>query len=158
MIFNSLKKTVGAALVATLGLGTAALAEYPEKPITLVIPLGAGGSHDLNARVITSIIPTYLNQAMIVRLSPGAGGQKGTQEVSNAAADGYTLLFSHNYIDTTGRTQIIIINVYIVMTGRACFYVKPFLRNSNLIAEDMANTCLPIASHISIFHLCGFYI
>ncbi|MDP4065607.1 hypothetical protein IMCC1933_18140 [Rhodobacteraceae bacterium IMCC1933] len=99
MFLKTLKKTVGTALVATLGLGTAAYAEYPEKPITLVIPLGAGGSHDLNARVITSIIPTYLNQAMIVRLSPGAGGQKGTQEVANAAADGYTLLFSHNYID-----------------------------------------------------------
>ncbi|WP_413719330.1 Bug family tripartite tricarboxylate transporter substrate binding protein [Silicimonas sp. MF1-12-2] len=99
MFLKSLKKTVGAALVATLGLGTAAYAEYPEKPITLVIPLGAGGSHDLNARVITSIIPQYLNQAMIVRLSPGAGGQKGTQEVANSAADGYTLLFSHNYID-----------------------------------------------------------
>ena len=99
MIWNSLKRTVGAALVATLGLGSAAFAEYPEKPITLVIPLGAGGSHDLNARVITSIIPQYLEQAMIVRLSPGAGGQKGTQEVANSAADGYTLLFSHNYID-----------------------------------------------------------
>lgn len=99
MIWKSLKGTLGAALVATLGLGSAALAEYPEKPITLVIPLGAGGSHDLNARVITSIIPQYLDQAMIVRLSPGAGGQKGTQEVANAAADGYTLLFSHNYID-----------------------------------------------------------
>ena len=99
MFLKSLKKTLGAALVATLGLGSAALAEYPEKPITLVIPLGAGGSHDLNARVITSIIPQYLDQAMIVRLSPGAGGQKGTQEVANSAADGYTLLFSHNYID-----------------------------------------------------------
>ena len=99
MVWTTFKRTIGAALVATLGLGGAALAEYPEKPITLVIPLGAGGSHDLNARVITSIIPTYLNQAMIVRLSPGAGGQKGTQEVANAAADGYTLLFSHNYID-----------------------------------------------------------
>ena len=99
MFFNTLKRTVGAALVAILSLGTAAYAEYPEKPITLVIPLGAGGSHDLNARVITSIIPQYLEQAMIVRLSPGAGGQKGTQEVANAAADGYTLLFSHNYID-----------------------------------------------------------
>ncbi|MEL6520820.1 MAG: tripartite tricarboxylate transporter substrate binding protein [Pseudomonadota bacterium] len=99
MFLKSLKRTLGAALVATLGLGTAAFAEYPEKPITLVIPLGAGGSHDLNARVITSIIPQYLNQAMIVRLSPGAGGQKGTQEVANAAPDGYTLLFSHNYID-----------------------------------------------------------
>lgn len=86
----------GFAVMASFG---AAQAEYPEKPITMVIPLGAGGSHDLNARVITSIIPQYLNQAMIVRLTPGSGGQKGTQEVANAAADGYTLLFTHNYID-----------------------------------------------------------
>lgn len=89
-------------MAASMALGLSfgvAQAEYPEKPITMVIPLGAGGSHDLNARVVTSIIPTYLNQAMIVRLTPGAGGQKGTQEVANSAADGYTLLFTHNYID-----------------------------------------------------------
>lgn len=86
----------GVALAATFG---PAHAEYPEKPITMVIPLGAGGSHDLNARIITSIVPSYINQAMIVRLTPGAGGQKGTQEVANAPADGYTLLFTHNYID-----------------------------------------------------------
>jgi len=101
-MFGLMKKTltglVGAGLALGLTVGTAQ-AEYPEKPITMVIPLGAGGSHDLNARVITSIIPTYLNQAMIVRLTPGAGGQKGTQEVANAGADGYTLLFTHNYID-----------------------------------------------------------
>lgn len=47
----------GAALAAG---GSGARAEYPEKPVTMVIPLGAGGSHDLNARVITSIIPAYL--------------------------------------------------------------------------------------------------
>lgn len=88
-----------AAIVGAVAFVGTAAAEYPEKPITLVIPLGAGGSHDLNARVITSTIPQYLGQAMIVRLSPGAGGQKGTQEVANAAADGYTLLFSHNYVD-----------------------------------------------------------
>ena len=34
--------------------------DYPNKPITLIIPLGAGGSHDLNSRVFTSVIPTYL--------------------------------------------------------------------------------------------------
>ena len=99
MILKSLKGTIGAALVAALGFGTAAFAEYPEKPITLVIPFGPGGSHDLNARVITSTIPAHLGQAMIVRLSPGASGQKGTQEVANSNADGYTLLFSHNYVD-----------------------------------------------------------
>jgi len=99
MALKHLAKLAAAAAVGTLALSGAALAEYPEKPITLVIPLGAGGSHDLNARVITSTIPQYLGQAMIVRLTPGAGGQKGTQEVAGAPADGYTLLFTHNYID-----------------------------------------------------------
>ena len=99
MILKKLRNTVAAAMAVSLGLAGAALAEYPEKPITVVIPLGPGGSHDLNARVITSTIPQYLGQAMIVQLSPGAGGQKGTQEVANAEPDGYTLLFTHNYID-----------------------------------------------------------
>ena len=101
-MFGLMKKTFAGLMGAGLALGLsvgAVQAEYPEKPITMVIPLGAGGSHDLNARVITSIIPTYIGQAMIVRLTPGAGGQKGTQEVANAGADGYTLLFTHNYID-----------------------------------------------------------
>lgn len=96
------KKSLAALAVTGAALATSmvpAQAEYPEKPVTMVIPLGAGGSHDLNARVITSIIPSYLNQAMIVRLTPGAGGQKGTQEVARSKADGYTLLFTHNYID-----------------------------------------------------------
>ena len=99
MILRKLRHTAVATMVATLGLAGFALAEYPEKPITVVIPLGPGGSHDLNARVITSTIPQYLGQAMIVQLSPGAGGQKGTLEVAGAEPDGYTLLFTHNYID-----------------------------------------------------------
>lgn len=99
MITSIFKKVALAAGIAVAAAGTAAWAEYPEKPITMVIPFGPGGSHDLNARVITSIIPTYLDQAMIVRLTPGAGGQTGTQEVANAPADGYTLLFTHNYVD-----------------------------------------------------------
>lgn len=99
---DSMKKATNLALATGLAVAAsvgAAWAEFPERPITMVLPLGAGGSHDLNARVITSIIPSYLNQAVIVRLSPGAGGQKGTQEVAKADADGYTLLFSHNYVD-----------------------------------------------------------
>ncbi len=91
---------IAATTVLTAGMiGGVIAADYPEKPISLVIPLGAGGSHDLNARVMTSVIPQYLNQAMIVQLSPGASGQKGTNEVATADADGYTLLFAHNYTD-----------------------------------------------------------
>ena len=104
MKIRQLKSAVISTVMAAgllLGLSTtsAIAQDYPEKPISLVIPLGAGGSHDLNARVMTSVIPQYLNQAMIVQLSPGAAGQKGTNEVATAEPDGYTLLFTHNYID-----------------------------------------------------------
>ena len=96
-------KTLAGALVAlalVVGFCAApALAqEYPSKPITLILPLGAGGSHDLNARVFTSIIPTYLGQPIVVKLMPGASGQRGTAAAARARADGYTLLFSHNYL------------------------------------------------------------
>ncbi len=96
---KSVFATTAAFLLAFTSISPSMAEGYPEKPISLVIPLGAGGSHDLNARVMTSVIPQYLNQAMIVQLSPGAAGQKGTNEVATAKPDGYTLLFTHNYID-----------------------------------------------------------
>jgi len=94
-----LKTVAAAALMFGVGVGGAFAQTYPAKPITLVLPMGAGGSHDINSRVITSIISQYLNQAMIVKLMPGASGQTGTAAVAQAKADGYTLLFSHNYFD-----------------------------------------------------------
>lgn len=92
--------TTAALMLAVAGMtGASAQDAYPSKPITLILPLGAGGSHDLNARVFTSVIPQYLNQAMIVKLMPGASGQTGTAAAAKARPDGYTLLFSHNYFD-----------------------------------------------------------
>jgi tripartite-type tricarboxylate transporter receptor subunit TctC len=102
------EETMKSRLIAKLALGlllacgvgmSPAFAEYPDKPITLIIPLGAGGSHDLNARVFTSVIPTYLGQPIVVKLMPGAGGQIGTAAAAKAEPDGYTLIFTHNYID-----------------------------------------------------------
>ena len=90
-----------AALVLLVGLGlpAASTAAYPDRPITLVLPVGAGGSHDLHARGITSIIADILGQPMVVKLVPGGAGMKGTGFVAKAKADGYTLLFSHNGFD-----------------------------------------------------------
>jgi tripartite-type tricarboxylate transporter receptor subunit TctC len=88
----------GVAIVGMMG-ADAAQAEFPEKPITLILPLGAGGSHDRNARVFTSVIPEFLGNAVIVKLMPGASGQIGTAAAAKAKPDGYTLLFTHNYFD-----------------------------------------------------------
>ncbi|WP_305988187.1 tripartite tricarboxylate transporter substrate binding protein [Roseibium sp. MMSF_3544] len=98
-LFTNLGKGLIAGALALSALTTTAAAEYPEKPVTMIIPLGAGGSHDLNARVIASILPTYLGQPVIVKLMPGASGQTGTAAAANSAADGYTILFTQNFID-----------------------------------------------------------
>ncbi|MEE9239751.1 MAG: tripartite tricarboxylate transporter substrate binding protein [bacterium] len=87
------------ALSALLAAPLAASAAYPDRPITLVLPVGAGGSHDLHARGITSIIADILGQPMIVKLVPGGAGMKGTGFVAKARPDGYTILFSHNGFD-----------------------------------------------------------
>lgn len=98
-----IRKTIGLLTAAAIlaGLGVAdARAEFPEKPITLILPLGAGGSHDRNARVFTSVIPQYLDGTpMIVKLMPGASGQVGTAAAAKSKPDGYTLIFTHNYFD-----------------------------------------------------------
>ena len=87
------------ALVVALGAPTVSTAAYPDRPITLVLPVGAGGSHDLHARGITSIIADILGQPMVVKLVPGGAGMKGTGFVAKAKPDGYTLLFTHNGFD-----------------------------------------------------------
>lgn len=86
------------ACVLAISLPTAQ-AQYPDKPITLIVPYAAGGSSDLNARVFTSFINEYLGQPMLIKLVPGQAGQKGTLEAVRSAPDGYTLLFTDNYRD-----------------------------------------------------------
>jgi tripartite-type tricarboxylate transporter receptor subunit TctC len=67
--------------------------EYPTKPIELVLPFGPGGSHDLTARALVSVAQPYLGQPLVVVLRPGGGGAVGSQVVTRAKPDGYTLLF-----------------------------------------------------------------
>lgn len=90
---------LGILFLVFVSLSAAMAGEYPTKPITMIIPFSAGGSHDLNARVFTSIIPQYLGQPVVVKLMPGAGGQTGMAAAVRAKPDGYTLVFAHNYVD-----------------------------------------------------------
>jgi tripartite-type tricarboxylate transporter receptor subunit TctC len=81
-------------LLATLSSGTIATAqEFPTKAVELVLPYGAGGSHDLTARAVASVAQQYLGQPLLVVLKPGGGGAVGSQQVIKAKPDGYTLAF-----------------------------------------------------------------
>ncbi len=79
-------------MVLLLGSQFVSAQDYPTKPVILVIPMGAGGSHDLTARAVTSVAADYLGQPIIIQLKPGGGGAIGTEFVAKAPPDGYTLL------------------------------------------------------------------
>lgn len=85
----------------TVGAGMLQAQEFPTKPVTLVIPVGAGGSHDLTARALAGVAPEYLGQPLIIQLKPGGGGAIGTDFVAKAPPDGYTLLFGGPGWNTT---------------------------------------------------------
>jgi tripartite-type tricarboxylate transporter receptor subunit TctC len=65
---------------------------YPARPVTLVVPLAAGGAVDTAARIIADKLQENLQQSVVVENRPGAGSLIGTSFVAKAAPDGYTLL------------------------------------------------------------------
>jgi tripartite-type tricarboxylate transporter receptor subunit TctC len=96
---TSFLRVVTAASLLLLAVSGSLFAAYPERPITLVIPLSPGGSHDLHARGITPELGKLLGQPVVVKFLPGGAGMKGTGFVAEAKPDGYTILFTHNYFD-----------------------------------------------------------
>lgn len=83
--------TVGSALT-----GAHATDAWPSRPIKLIVPFTAGGSTDQLARAIQQPISEMLGQQIVVDNKVGAGGSIGTEAVSRAAPDGYTLVFGNS--------------------------------------------------------------
>jgi len=69
-----------------------ALAEYPEKTITFIVPFNAGGGGDRTARIISSASIDHIGQALHVVNMPGASGIAGWKELINRPSDGYTII------------------------------------------------------------------
>jgi len=86
---RTLVKTL-AALAATFAFGSAHAA-WPERPITLVVPWGAGGGTDGTARIIGSLLEKDLGQPVNVVNRTGGNGVVGHTAISSAAPDGYTI-------------------------------------------------------------------
>ncbi|MBU3589631.1 tripartite tricarboxylate transporter substrate binding protein [Polynucleobacter sp. 80A-SIGWE] len=77
---------------ANILIGSAhAQANYPSKPINLIVPYGAGGSADSRSRQLAQKMSLILKQPIVIDNKPGAGGNIGTEFIARSAPDGYTI-------------------------------------------------------------------
>lgn len=84
-----------------------AQADYPHRPITIIVPYGAGGTTDVMGRALADSLSRQLDQPVIVENKPGAGGSMGVLDMMNTKADGYRLtlapvgIFRQPYVQET---------------------------------------------------------
>ncbi|WP_370635853.1 Bug family tripartite tricarboxylate transporter substrate binding protein [Paralcaligenes sp. KSB-10] len=97
----SIKTLLTAAIAISAFAGAPTHAAYPDHPIRLIVPFGAGGITDIIARHLGKKMGDTLQQTIIIDNRPGAGGVIGAQLASNSIPDGYTL-----FMGTVG-TQIV---------------------------------------------------
>jgi tripartite-type tricarboxylate transporter receptor subunit TctC len=94
-MFMRIKLCLAAAFLA-FAAGTAFAQAYPNKPVKIIVPFGAGGPADIYARAVAQRLSEPLGQQVIVEDRPGAGSALGTDAVAKSAPDGYTLLMISN--------------------------------------------------------------
>lgn len=102
MFSNAMKRGFFKTSIAGIGLVTGLLfmagvdtvkAEYPAKPISMIVAYSPGGGTDTAARVLAKYVQPYLGQRLVIQNKPGAGGQIGFTTLSTAKTDGYKIGF-----------------------------------------------------------------
>lgn len=148
MIGSSFLRRLGAGFVALL-LGSAAWAQnYPDRPITLIVPWGAGGGTDAVARMIATLVEKDLGQPVNVVNRTGGSGVVGHAAIAAAAPDGYTIgmitveitMMHHQKLtelDPTSYTPLALVNL-----DPAGFQVRadsPYKSMADVLAAVKAN-------------------
>src|SRR6266545_834667 len=89
---RSLPMKIGALLFPLLCFAASAFAQFPSRPIKILVTIPPGGAPDIVARVVGDKISPSLGQPVVIENKPGANGNAAAAEVARAPADGYTLL------------------------------------------------------------------
>jgi tripartite-type tricarboxylate transporter receptor subunit TctC len=100
MLRTTLSVLAGLALLAWAAPAASA-ADYPTRPVTLVVAFPPGGASDVLARILGRKLEQVLAQPFVIDNRPGAGGNVAAEAVAHAAPDGYTLLAGNNAILAT---------------------------------------------------------
>jgi tripartite-type tricarboxylate transporter receptor subunit TctC len=88
---RSLLAAAAATVLAAASGAALAQAQWPSKPITYIVPFGAGGTTDVLARLVTQKAGPALGTTFVIENKPGAGGSMGSDLTAKAPADGYTI-------------------------------------------------------------------
>lgn len=132
-------------VMAAFGEATAEAAPYPNKPIQIIVPWGAGGRTDINARMFASVAPKYFDQPVVVVNKAGGGSVIGGDFVAKAAADGYTLLAI-----TPGT------NVFPVIFGKAPYTTYDFDAIGQIGSSTMVMASRPDAKWKNVRELVAY--
>jgi tripartite-type tricarboxylate transporter receptor subunit TctC len=90
-----MRRILATAFMTLAALGTAQAQPYPTRPITMVVPFGAGGPTDALARIVAQRMSATLGQTVLVENVTGASGTVGTGRVARATPDGYTIVLGN---------------------------------------------------------------
>lgn len=162
-------KRVLVSVLLSLSALPAAWAQYPDKPVTLVVPFAAGGPSDKIARDLAEALRKPLGQTVIVDNTAGAGGTIGAARVARAKADGYTLLVHHIGLATAPALYKklpydtlkdfeylgLINEAPSVLIGRTTLAANNLAELRKWIADSEGRVNLANAGVGSASHLCG---
>jgi tripartite-type tricarboxylate transporter receptor subunit TctC len=95
-----------AVLAAAALLAAPALAQYPDRPIKMIVPWAAGGDTDNIFRPFAPLLQKHIGQPIVIANVGGASGTKGAKEAKDSPADGYTVYAVHEYIHLTYYTGV----------------------------------------------------
>jgi tripartite-type tricarboxylate transporter receptor subunit TctC len=163
-------RTLSAILAtATLFAAGSAQAEYPERPINMVVPFAAGGPTDSVARSLAEAMRPSLGQTVVVENKGGAGGTIGTSQVARSAPDGYSVLLMHvgfstapslyknpGYDAMKGFEPIgLVVDVPMTIIAREDFPPNNVAELKDYILKNKEKVSLANAGVGAASHLCG---
>jgi tripartite-type tricarboxylate transporter receptor subunit TctC len=136
-------RVFGLRAVALIGLfvlpHSAGAQEFPTRSITMIVPFAAGGSSDVNARLISEYMSQDLGQRFVLENVPGAGGLSGLTRLTQSPADGYTIAIGNSGTNTA----VYLFNPEVKFTPDDFAPIGLFTRSSAVVAikkESPANT------------------
>ncbi|WP_293779810.1 tripartite tricarboxylate transporter substrate binding protein BugD [uncultured Oxalicibacterium sp.] len=165
---NKILKTLAGLTLLASAFGASAQ-NYPNKPITMVVPFAAGGPTDTVARLVAQSMGNSLKQTIIVENVGGAGGTIGAARVAKSPNDGYTLFLHHIGMSTAPSLYRklsynavddfepigLITDVPMTFIARANFPAKDFKELLTYVKAHKANVTYANAGVGSASHLCG---